>query len=576
MRGAITALTAVGMLLALVATPRAQSGDSVEWHAAFAEDAAYFTALRSPDRQATIELDAATYVYRRLAASGLRPRLQLMTDTPVGGTDSAIVEATVPGVRPDSLLIAVPLALPAAAPSEATDDEHADGTALALVLGFARLLASAPQPPPLSVRFLFLGAERGDPDLGYPFGSRRFLQGFPASTSTAVLYVDLAGLPEVLELRTGGDAVVAPPWLISRVSAALHTAGQPVRMPPAHAHFLVRLGLQREPALAPFYRAGHPALLLTSHKEAQGEPVGTGTSPDLWLARMARFLALLLAEFGSGTPETWDRNYLLLGGTASLLIMPEYEYVALVVAAIALVIGYAFAASRQLRHAAATLRQNAWRIVPMAAVAAGSLAAGSAGIALLVSVQESPVLWEQSPLLFLTLKLGFAALVATLARYVVSSRSGGARREPIAGFYVAGAALLLTGLVALAAAVHVALAYPFLWALLCVLLANLARNRWIQLLWIILAPVWIIRIAGGLFLQPDLPFVALALFAPLSIDLLAGAVLLPLFLLARGVAVSFARYRPVRPVYRQQLRLRLAAAVLVALLGVGSAVAVSL
>ena len=576
MRGAITALTAVGMLLALVAIPRAQSSDSAAWYASFAEDAAYFAALRSPDREATIELDAATYVYRRLTTSGLRPRLQLMTDTQVDGTDSAIVEATVPGTRPDSLLIAVPLALPTAAPSDVTADEHADGAALALVLGFAHVLANAPQPPPVSVRFLFLGAERGDPDLGYPYGSRRFLQGFLAGTPTAVLYVDLAGLPEIVALRTGGDAAVAPPWLISRVSAALHTAGQPVRVPSAHAHHLIRLGLQREPALTPFYRAGHPALLLTSHTEAPGETVPAGTSADLRLARMARFLNGLLVEFGNGIPETWDRNYLLLGGTGSLLIMPEYEYVALVVVAIALVIGYAFAASRQLRYAAATLRQNVWRIVPMAAVAVGSLAAGSAGIALLAGVQESPVRWEQAPLLFLTLKLGLASLIATLAHYVAWSRFGGARREPIASFYVAGAALVLTGLVALAAAVNVALAYPFLWALLCVLLANLSRRRWSQLIWIIVAPVWIVRIVASPFLQPDLPFVALALFAPLSVDLLAGAVLLPLFLLARAVAVSLASYPPVRPAYRQQLRLRLATAVLVALLGVGGAVAVSL
>ncbi len=565
------------MLLASAATPRAQSGDSAKWYASFAADAAYFTALQSPDREATIELDAATYAYRRLATSGLRPRLQLMTESHVGGPGSAIVEATVPGTQPDSLLIAVPLALPTARRSDMTADEHADGAVLALLLGFAQMLANAPQPPPVTVRFLFLGAERGDPDLGYPFGSRRFLQDFLASAPTAVLYVDLAGVPDVVELRTGGDAVVAPPWLIRRVTAAFHAAGQPVRVPPSHAHHLVRLGLQRDPSLAPFHRAGHPALRLTNHTTTRGEAAPHTASADLRLARMAQFLTLLVAEFGSGIPDTWDRNYLLLGGPASLHIMPEFEYVALVVVAIALVIAYAFAAARQLRYAAQTLWQNVSRIPPMAAVAVTALAAGSAGLAVLARPRESPALWQQAPLLFLTLKLGIAALVATLARYVVVSRSRPARREPIAGFYLAAAALLLLLLVGLAAAVNVALAYPFLWALLCVLLANLARNRWIKLIWIVLAPVWIVRIVGSLFLLPaPLPVVALLLFAPLSIDLVASAVLLPLFLVARGGVVSFAGYRRVGPLYRQQLWSGLAIAMLVALLGVGSAVALSL
>ena len=573
MRRATRAIAAASLLLALAAAPHAQTANAPRWYGAFEDDAAFFTALAAGADESTREMTAAQYIRRRLDASGLRPRLHALAE-PFGESRSAIVEAEVTGQRADTLLIAVPLAL-AGVPDAAPDAEpHTDGPTLALILGFAHFLAHAADRPPISVRFLFLGGERGDPDLGYPFGSRSFLQEYLANAPTAVLYFDLVGRPDVVELHTGGDRVVAPPWLMRSVASALHGAGHPVRIPAMHANHLVRLGLAEEPRLAPFFRAGHPALRVGGHGSAHED---AGGDDDLWLARMAQFLSLLTAEFDDGIPETWDRNYLLLGGTTAPFIVAEQDYVLVVVFAIAVVIFYAFAASTQLRYAVATLWQYAWRIAPMVAVSVVALGTGSAALALLPKAGGNPTLWHAAPVLFLALKLGLAALIATFAHYTVGRRwLAHDRRAPIAGFHLASAALLLLMLVAVAAAVNVALAYPFVWALLCVLLANLARNRWLSLLWIVLAPVWILRLLASLFLQPAYSFVALALFAPPAVDLMAGVVLLPLVLLGRGTLVSLVGYRNVSTPYRRQLWRRLSMALLLALIGVGSAVALSL
>jgi hypothetical protein len=88
--------------------------------------------------------------------------------------------------------------------------------------------------------------------------------------------------------------------------------------------------------------------------------------------------------------------------------------------------------------------------------------------------------------------------------------------------------------------------------------------------------VWIVRLVASLFLQPAYAFVALALFAPLAVDLLASALLLPLVLLGRGTLVSFVGYRNVSTAYRRQLWWRLSTVLLLALIGVGSAVALAL
>lgn len=570
MHRATRAIAAASVLLALAAPVRAQDANASRWYGAFEQDAAFFTALADSDDESTREWTAAQYIRGRLSSSGLRPRLHSLTE-PFEEARSAIVEAEVAGRRADTLLIAVPLAL-----SAADAEPHTDGFTLALILGFAHFLAQSDDRPPITVRFLFLGGERGDPALGYPFGSRSFLQEYLANAPTAVLYFDLAGRPEVVELYTGGDRVVAPPWLLRNVAGALHGVGQPVRVPATHANYLVRLGLAEEPRLAPFFRAGHPALRVSGERAAVGAAADRGDS-DLWLARMAQFLTVLINRFDAGIPDTWDRNYLLLGGAAAPFIVAEQDYVLVVVFAIAAVIFYAFAAPAQLRYAAATLRQYAWRIPLMMVVAAVALGAASAAVALLPMAGGNPAVWHQAPVLFLALKLGLAALIAVFAHSMVRSRwFARDRREPIASFYLAAAALMLLILAAAAAAVNVALAYPFLWALLCVLLANLARNRWHSLLWIVLAPVWIVRLVASLFLQPAHSFVALALFSPPAVDLVAAVLVLPLVLLARATLVSFVGYRTGRTAYRRQIWLRLSMALLLALIGVGSAVALTL
>ena len=570
MRRATRAIAAASLLLALAAQPHAQDANPPRWYGAFEQDAAFFTDLAARADQSTREWTAAQYVRSRLSSSGLRPRLHPLAE-PFGESRSAIVEAEVAGRRPDTLLIAVPLAL-------STDDAepHTHGPALALMIGFAHFLAQAVDRPPISVRFLFLGGERGDPGVGYPFGSRSFLQEYLANAPTAVLYFDLAGRPDVVALHTGGDRVVAPPWLLRNVVGALQGAGQPVRIPATHANHLVRLGLAEEPRLAPFFRAGHPALRVSGQRATHGAAAGGGAS-DLWLARMAQFLTLLIDQFDAGIPATWDRNYLLLGGTTAPFIVAEQDYVLVVVFAIAAVIFYAFAASTQLKYAMATLWQYAWRIPLMMLVAAAAFGVASAAIALLARAGGDPTLWHEAPVLFLALKLGLAALIAIFSHSMVRSRwFARDRRDPIASFYLATAALMLLILAAAAAAVNVALAYPFVWALLCVLLANLARNRWHSLLWIVLAPVWIVRVLASLFLQPAHSFVALALFAPLTVDLMAALLMLPLVLLARGTLVSFVGYRNVRTAYRGRIWLRLSMALLLALIGFGSAVALTL
>ena len=529
----LTAILWLALAPALAAqTPPAAGG----WGAAVAEDTAYLSSLRPHAQGSAAELRAADYVHGRLRAMGLAPELHLAAGA--GSGAGLIVDAVVPGSRPDLLLVAVPLLPPAPAPGDPIAagrraEPAASGIGPALALGFARSLAGSPQPPPVSVRFLFLGGEHGAGAPEHGAGSRLFLQEFRAGAPVAVLYLDLRAVPSHLVPYAGGAGRESPPWLFRRVATALRHAGPPLRLAAANTVHLVRLGLTPQSLLAPFHQAGHPALYLAGRYR----PVDPAHR-DRWLNRMQGFFTLLLASFDDGVPAAWDRNYLLVQRPGWTLTVSEYHYVIGLLLFLALAVTCCFANSARLRYFLAPLRRGWWRLPLLAAAAYAALGAGSAVVRLLPELRGAPAPWQEAPALFAALKVTAALLTAALLRFLAGAvRLPRRHRQEIVRFHWAAAVLLLTALTGAAAASNLALAAPPAWALLCALLATVVRSRGIRFLCVLAAPAWLAGAAGGLLALPALPFVESLLFGPPAVDLAAAAVVLPFVLLGRaGVA----------------------------------------
>ena len=583
MRCAITAprsaaAAAVVCLLLALTQPLAaqQSAPSADaaWDAAFERDVEYLSAVKPRAGDFGAELHAAEYIQRRLSAMGLSPQLRILND-PL----SANVEAVVPGALPDSLLIAVPLAPPPPAPGgdsiaawRRLVEPTVSGIAPAVALGFARSLAGAPRPPPITVRFLFLGAEHGAAEQGYPVGSRRFLQEFQVAAPAAVLYLDLRGIPSHLVPYAGGAGIASPPWLHARVVTALQAAGSPLRLTRANTIHLVRLGLTPRSLLAPFHQAGVPGLQLAG----QYRPIDDAESL-LWPGRMQEFLGLLLASFSDGMPDDWGRHYLLFNRPRSPLIVTESDYMLALILVLGLAITYLFAVSSRLRFFLAPLWRDLWRIPLLAAVTFAAFSAGTAAVGLLPVLRGTPTLWHEAPFLFVMLKVAVALLTAAVLRYVAAARwLPQPRRQPVARFYWGAAVVLLFALGAGAAAFNIALAFPLVWALMCALLATTSANPWIRLLWILPAPLWIVAPARGLLTLPALPFVELVLFASPGVDLLATAAVLPFWLLARAAAAGLRRRGRMRPGHGRRAALHAWTAILAVLIFAGSAQALTM
>ncbi len=561
---------------ALAAAQTASPADT--WGAAVTEDTAYLSLLRPQAHGSAAEIHAADYVHGRLTAMGLAPELRLLGGAGSGAPVSAIVDATVTGGRPDLLVVAVPLLPPAPAPGDTIAawrrraEAPASGVGPALALGFARSLAGSPQPPPVSVRFLFLGAEHGAGAPGSAAGSRLFLEEFQAGAPVAVLYLDLRAVPSHLVPYAGGAGIESPPWLFERVVTALRSAGPPLRLTAANTIHLVRLGLAQESPAAPFHRAGHPALYLAGRYR----PVDPAQQTR-WLNRMQGFFALLLAAFDGGVPADWDRHYLLFQRPGRTLIVSEYHYVIGLLAFLALAVTYCFAASARLRYFLAPLGRGLWRLPLLAAAAYAAIGAGSAAVRLLSGLRGTPAAWQEAPALFLALKVAAALLVAALLRYLTGARWLPRRhRQEVVRFDWAAAVVLLTALTGAAAAGNLALAAPLAWALLCALVATTVRNPGIRFLCILPAPLWLLAAGGGLLALPALPFTELLLFPGPVADLIAAAMVLPFVLLGRAGVAGLRRPDRTRVRARRRTLLHARTAALAVLLGAGSLYALTM
>ena len=577
-RATATLAAVVGLLLwhQTIVAPRLEAQtaapeNAARWRATLARDAETITALGARVDGSAAESATVDYLIGELAELGLTPRRHTFSEADFAHSFSSIVDVTIAGVRPDVLVVAVPLAAARAAGFGSSTALETDATpaGLALALAFARDVALAERPPPVSVRFVFLGAERGDPVHGYPLGSRLFLHLFQPTAPVAVVYLDLDRPAARLVIKTGGSSGAAAPWLIERTAAALNAGGQRFRITP-HITQLVRLGLVREPLLEPFLQAGYPALRLAGQGAPRDDAAGYR-----WLDRMHGFFPQFLAGFGQGIPETWERHYLLFQGLGSFLIVPEPAYLIGLIIVLSIAVSYAFVVPHRFVRYLWLVRTDGWRIVLIAALTFGALSGGTAILKLLLEVRGIPTLWEVAPVLLLTLKGAIALLlVCALIRLPWWRRFPVLGFAPVGGFYGAAAILVLILELMASAGINITLTFYFAWAFGCALLASLARNRWVKLIWIALAPYWIARAVGGLVLLPVLPFVQTVLLSTVNGDLVSTVVLLPFVLLVMRAVHGFVDHRrDPRAAYRYPLWL-IGAISGLALVAVGSGSAI--
>jgi hypothetical protein len=481
------------------------------------------------------------YVERALRTAGLEPLSSDFSDLRDGYSASRIVEARVRGARPDELAIIVPVSswVNASEPSEG-----AYGIALALFEA-ARLSAGirAGEPCPISLRFVFLGAEkRGKKADGETasLGSKTWIARQSGRARLAVLYLSMDAVPTRLAVRSAGEGVLSPYWYYEGVRRALEPSGIGSRLEPNRLQ-AYRLGLARDyGTAAPYLEAGIPAIELSGDSAAA---IGTsaaavGSSPD-WFGT---FVSLFMREERGGFADSWDRHYFIfqLGPLGAAL--RERTYVALLVIIFAIVASSFLVATVARRKAAKLLLRRVPRIaaeVLALFIALALVYLAGKGIARMdAAVLGSSDAWRLSPRIFAASRILFSFLLfLSLLSFLVEKRV----LTPNPYFYEFAALVCLAVDLLVFSAVDLSASFYFMWALILVEISLATRRRWATLVAYVLMYVPLLAVASELAVRPDLSSYG-RLIAPDYLGVLSlSALTFPFFVFTASPLLFYAR-----------------------------------
>jgi hypothetical protein len=486
-------------------------------------------AENSPGERAAFEIARST-----LRAAGIEPEVSDFSDASEGYSYSRILEAGIRGRIADELAIIVPMGTW----SDSEDGtEGAYGIALALDAAVrAEAGAAAGNPPPISLRFVFLGAERrGKKAAGEAasLGSRTWIARSHRSLAQAVLYLSLDSEPARLAIRNAGRGILSPYWLYNAARRALDASGAPFDLQ-ANRMQIMRLGLADEygPAAA-YLEAGIPAIEL---RGIQGAGSGIG---DGWLASFIDDFSRI--ESG-GFSESWDRHYFIFQLGKFTAVVRETPYTFFLVAFGAVVAAAILALTVTRRDAAKVLLRRTpavtGELVVIYAALVAALLAGAGCSRLVAELLGSRDAWRLAPRWAADARIASAFfLFLSLLSILVEQRL----LTPNPYFYEFAALVVLAVDILVFSAVDLSVSFYFVWAFIIVEISLAVRWRWATLAAYLLmyAPlsVLLVEILG----KPEMSAIDRIVVPDLSGILLLSALILPFFVFTASPLLFFAK-----------------------------------
>ena len=443
---------------------------------------------------------------------------------------SRILQVDIPGDKPDTLIIAVPL-----------DSRHAAGPegstgALNIALALSLVTELRDYTPPVSIKVLFLGAQEGLTGEAF-LGSRRFLADFFPDYPVAVLYLDIPDTGGRLDLRIGGRGVISPRWLIQRTTRALNRTALPYQVASDEARFF-RLGFASEATpIEPFLEAGYPALLLEGRTDS---PAG-----DLrnWTRSFFFFISNFLDTNQEGFPSGGESHYQFFRWGGDTYLIPEARYMAFLILVPAALLIYPFFARRRFSRYLRLMGRHVWMVPVVVGLVFLFLLLGTLVLESVLRIQNTPDLWMDRPVSFFLLKITGALtlfwVTHKLLKFLPFSRRG--------NFYSASALVLLLLVLFLVSAINVSFSYLFLWSFVFGFLFTVFRSRFLKSLFLLASMSWMFAFLVSVFSQPQTELARLLLLSRFRGNALMALILVPyIFLFIRLSFLFFIPRKRVR------------------------------
>ncbi|MFO7848639.1 MAG: hypothetical protein R6V67_01655, partial [Spirochaetia bacterium] len=379
---------------------------------------------------------------------------------------SSTIEARIKGRSSDTLYFIFPHNHP---PEAGVDESYAAG--LSLALSFIEEISSS--TPPVSLGFLFLGAEKGrDPD--YRIGTRAFLQDFSPPHRAAFVYVDLQEMPARIEVQPGGTGDVGPAWILERMHEALSVSKVKFTLNTTKFQ-MQRIGLSDTPSpIDPYLEAGFPAVYMSQDEEPRNEGNTDNGAPPVAAGNILDFFKTFTEKFEEGIPEKWDTHYVFLQREDSLFLITEAYYVLVILAIFAAALFYPFARPKHFLKYFRSISRHFLTVPLLFALMFLFLFLSTMLLNFIMNQREIASLWRLHPLLFLGLKVITAAFLFAVSQVLLKAIHLNRLRG---SFYSASAIVFLLFDVVLLSIADISLTIYGVWILLFAFLFSSTRSR---------------------------------------------------------------------------------------------------
>ncbi|MFO7848642.1 MAG: hypothetical protein R6V67_01670 [Spirochaetia bacterium] len=441
---------------------------------------------------------------------------------------SSTIEAHIEGQSEDTLYFIFPHNHP---PEAGVDESYAAGLSLALSL----IENISTTTPPVSLGFLFLGAEKGrEPE--YRIGSRAFLQNFSPPHRAAFVYVDLKKIPALIELQPGGTGNVGPAWMLERIHGALSASGTRFNLS-TNRFQMHRLGLNDTTTpIDPYLEEGFPAVYISQENE------NSDNATSIAVEDLLGFFHGIIENFEDGIPEKGDTHYVFLQREGSLLLVTEIYYVLIILIIFAGALFYPFARPKHFIKYFRSILRHFLTLPLLFALMFLFLFLSTLLLNFIMDQREIPTLWRLHPLLFLGLKVAAAAFLFSVSQILLKAVHLSRLRG---SFYSASALIFLLFDVILLSIVDISLTLYGVWILLFAFLFSSTRSRILKTVFLgasfSLAVVLLIQIFG----EPHYEAIRLVLLSVGTGNLIITLNFLPFMLMVLRLRMLFHHPNPV-------------------------------
>lgn len=422
--------------------------------------------------------------------------------------------ASIQGLSDDLMVIAVPLN------SKSSQNSSRDGS-INIALALQLLEIFREYTPPVSIEFLFLGAERGT-DLYYPLGSGFFLENFGAKDPTILLYFDMDKEKEIITLKNSSNDDLTPMWMVEQITELFLEENIPISSNSIQS-FAYQSGFESaSPLINKYLENDVPALILESKISTDIE-----MEDYQWANSFIETILSFVLNNKNGFDKEWDRHYLITVIGKYLITMGEKEGIIIILSFLALLLFILLMRSRNLHLNLKRFKTHFWTFPLFLFLTFMYLFLSTLVIEEISYFKDFPDLWQQYPIQFLLFKLCTAIFLYTGFTFLVKGLS--ISRSHHFYTYSAFVSVIISMLTVLF--FNINFSYFFLWSLLIVSIFMSSRNENIKRIAIVLSPLPIVIICYLIFSYPYLNICRFLLINRVTGNIFLTIIIMPTLML---------------------------------------------